>query len=241
MGIIPETATLFRPMTRSASSPIDHDDLSVVDLVVDRGRSTVLEIDALRIPHGYTALVGPNGSGKTTLLHVFAGLIEPRAGTIEFGMCAPGTDSTRLAYVLQSQQASEHLLVTAREVVALARVGASRRVRPTRPHRPGRDRRRTRTPRDRAPRQSSPRRDVGWSAAAGLHRPGARPGCRGVAARRAGGRARPRVVADDPSGDRRRVCRRSHRGRRDARPRGGATRRLRRDVGRSGGRRRRAV
>ena len=108
-------------MSRSACSPIDHDDLSVVDLVVDRGRSTVLEIDALRIPHGYTALVGPNGSGKTTLLHVFAGLIEPRTGTIEFGMCAPGNDSTRLAYVLQSQQASQHLLVTAREVVALAR------------------------------------------------------------------------------------------------------------------------
>jgi ABC-type Mn2+/Zn2+ transport system ATPase subunit len=108
-------------MTRTDHVPIDHDDLSVADLVVDRGRSTVLEIDALRIPHGYTALVGPNGSGKTTLLHVFAGLIEPRTGTIEFGMCAPGDDSTRLAYVLQSQQTSQQLLVTAREVVALAR------------------------------------------------------------------------------------------------------------------------
>jgi ABC-type Mn2+/Zn2+ transport system ATPase subunit len=36
-------------------------------------------------------------------------------------MCGPGERPPRLAYVLQSQQASEHLLVTAREVVALAR------------------------------------------------------------------------------------------------------------------------
>lgn len=115
MGIIPKTTT------PAGSTLGDHDDLAVTDLVVVRGRATVLEIDALRIPHGYTALVGPNGSGKTTLLHVFAGLLEPRRGTIEFGMCAPGERLPRLAYVLQSHPASEHLLVTAREVVALAR------------------------------------------------------------------------------------------------------------------------
>jgi ABC-type Mn2+/Zn2+ transport system ATPase subunit len=114
MGIIPETATGRRPAD-------DHDDLSVTGLVVVRGRATVLEIDALRLPHGYTALVGPNGSGKTTLLDVFAGLIEPRRGTVEFGMCAPDAGRPRLAYVLQSQQTSKQLLVTAREVVALAR------------------------------------------------------------------------------------------------------------------------
>ncbi|MGA9279338.1 metal ABC transporter ATP-binding protein [Ilumatobacter sp.] len=114
MGIIPETTT-------HGSDGTDHDDLSVADLVVVRGRATVLEIESLRIPHGYTALVGPNGSGKTTLLDVFAGLIEPRRGTVEFGMCAPGERLPRLAYVLQSQPASEQLLVTAGEVVALAR------------------------------------------------------------------------------------------------------------------------
>lgn len=117
MGIIPETS----PMTDARPGGIDHDDLVVSGLVVERRRSTVLTVDELRIPHGYTALVGPNGSGKTTLLDVFAGLVEPRRGTIEFGMCAPGTRTPRLAYVLQSQRASEHLLVTAREVVALAR------------------------------------------------------------------------------------------------------------------------
>lgn len=115
MGIIPKTTT------PTGTDLPDHDDLSVADLVVVRGRATVLEIDSLRIPHGYTALVGPNGSGKTTLLDVFAGLIEPRRGSVEFGMCAPGEKSPRLAYVLQSQRSSEQLLVTAREVVALAR------------------------------------------------------------------------------------------------------------------------
>ena len=86
---------------------------------VERGRTTVLEIDRLDIDPGYTTLVGPNGSGKSTLLHVIAGLIRPTTGTVRvasFRSSSPG-----VAYVLQTQHGSDHLLVTAREVVGLAR------------------------------------------------------------------------------------------------------------------------
>lgn len=79
-------------------------------------------VDHLTIPTGYTTLVGPNGSGKSTLLHVIAGLIEPRRGTVN--VADPNEPRHRqVAYVLQSQATSAHLLVTAGEVVALGRAG----------------------------------------------------------------------------------------------------------------------
>lgn len=81
----------------------------------ERGGRAVLDVDHLVIPEGYTTLVGPNGSGKSTLLHVVARLITPTRGTVT------STSSLRPAYVLQSQHASEQLLVTAREIVALGR------------------------------------------------------------------------------------------------------------------------
>ncbi len=82
---------------------------------VDRGGRTALAVDHLVIEPGYTALVGPNGSGKTTLLHAIAGLLTPASGTVT------STSVKRPAYVLQSQHASEQLLVTAREIVSLGR------------------------------------------------------------------------------------------------------------------------
>ncbi|WP_420450282.1 metal ABC transporter ATP-binding protein [Ilumatobacter sp.] len=92
---------------------------------VERGRDTVLRVDSLAMGPGSTALVGPNGSGKSTLLHVVAGLLPPADGTVTFDGADPD-DGRRVAYVLQSQPGSEHLLVTAREVVALA--ASSRRL-----------------------------------------------------------------------------------------------------------------
>ncbi|HYN32432.1 MAG TPA: metal ABC transporter ATP-binding protein [Ilumatobacteraceae bacterium] len=108
------------------------DTIEITDLSVDRGGTTALSIDALSIPRGVTALVGPNGSGKSTLLHVIAGLLAPAHGTVSVCGRRPAQARRDIAYVLQTQHASEHLLVTANEVVALARsstLGPFRRLR----------------------------------------------------------------------------------------------------------------
>lgn len=85
----------------------------VRDVRVHRGGKEVLFVEHLDIPRGVTALVGPNGSGKSTLLHAIAEVLPARSGSIEV--------DGEVAYVLQTQHASEHLLVTAGEVVGLAR------------------------------------------------------------------------------------------------------------------------
>jgi ABC-type Mn2+/Zn2+ transport system ATPase subunit len=95
--------------------------ITVRRLRVDRGSTTALSIDALDVPRGNTALVGPNGSGKSTLLHTIAGLLTPAGGEVTVLGQSPSEARQHIAYVLQAQHASEHLLVTAREVVALAR------------------------------------------------------------------------------------------------------------------------
>ena len=106
--------------------------VSVRDLRVDRGHETVLTIDHLDIPRGVTALVGPNGSGKSTLLHTIAGLLTPATGSVTVLGESPAAARQQVAYVLQAQHASEHLLVTAREVVALARAATLGPFRPSR-------------------------------------------------------------------------------------------------------------
>jgi ABC-type Mn2+/Zn2+ transport system ATPase subunit len=96
---------------------------------VARGHTAVLSIDRLDFGPGVTALVGPNGSGKSTLLHAITGLL-PVHGTIEVLGRSPRAARARVAYVLQAQHASEHLLVTAREIVALGRAPARGAIRP---------------------------------------------------------------------------------------------------------------
>ena len=87
---------------------------------VERGREVVLAVEQLDIGTGVTAIVGPNGSGKSTLLHAITGLLRV-SGTVDVLSRAPSDVRGRVAYVLQTQHASEHLLVTAREVVTLGR------------------------------------------------------------------------------------------------------------------------
>ncbi len=103
------------------TSPTSCDPIVVRRIRVDRGSTTALSIDELDLPRGVTALVGPNGSGKSTLLHALAGLLAPVSGEITVLGLEPIAARRHIAYVLQAQHASEHLLVTAREVVALAR------------------------------------------------------------------------------------------------------------------------
>lgn len=87
---------------------------------VARGHQRVLDVEHLELRPGVTALVGPNGSGKSTLLHAIAGLL-PSSGTIDVCGLTPRTARAHVAYVMQSQHASEHLLVTAHDVVTLGR------------------------------------------------------------------------------------------------------------------------
>jgi energy-coupling factor transport system ATP-binding protein len=54
-------------------------------------RQGILEIPALDIPQGSTAIIGKNGSGKTTLLKVLAGITEPGAGTVSIDGRSPGS------------------------------------------------------------------------------------------------------------------------------------------------------
>jgi ABC-type Mn2+/Zn2+ transport system ATPase subunit len=72
-------------------------------------------------PGTLTAVIGPNGSGKSTLLHAIAGLLSPVEGEVLVGGRRAGTGRAQVAYVLQTTRVHEHLPVTAREVVSMAR------------------------------------------------------------------------------------------------------------------------
>jgi ABC-type cobalamin/Fe3+-siderophores transport system ATPase subunit len=57
--------------------------LEARDLVVERGRSTVLQGASLCLHEGEAlALVGPNAAGKSTLLRTMAGLLKAKAGVV---------------------------------------------------------------------------------------------------------------------------------------------------------------
>ncbi|HQB93374.1 MAG TPA: ABC transporter ATP-binding protein, partial [Smithellaceae bacterium] len=59
--------------------------LSVENLVVKRGKFTVLNVNELKVFPGRTlALIGPNGAGKSTLLLTLAGLLPIESGRLYF-------------------------------------------------------------------------------------------------------------------------------------------------------------
>ena len=73
------------------------------------------------VPGTVTAIIGPNGSGKSTLLHAVAGLLRPVRGRIEVAGRPASAGTSRVAYVLQTTRVHEHLPITVREVVTMAR------------------------------------------------------------------------------------------------------------------------
>jgi ABC-type Mn2+/Zn2+ transport system ATPase subunit len=76
----------------------------------------------VELPAGsVTAVIGPNGSGKSTLLHGIAGLLRPARGELTVAGRPARAGSTRVAYVLQSTRIHEHLPITVREAVTMAR------------------------------------------------------------------------------------------------------------------------
>ena len=59
--------------------------IEIRDLLVQREKRVVLEIESLNIKRGETlAVIGPNGSGKSTLLLVLARLLKAERGEIRF-------------------------------------------------------------------------------------------------------------------------------------------------------------
>ena len=72
--------------------------LAVRDLSVFYGDAQALDRVSLSVGTGeIVALVGANGAGKTSLIRTVAGILKPRAGTIEFdGVAIGGLDSHRV-------------------------------------------------------------------------------------------------------------------------------------------------
>ena len=82
----------------------------------------MLAASTFSVPAGaVTAIIGPNGAGKSTLLHAIAGLLAPRAGSLDVDA---GDGRGGVAYVLQATKVNEHLPLTVRETVAMGRYPA---------------------------------------------------------------------------------------------------------------------
>src|SRR6476469_8918590 len=80
------------------------DGIVVTDLVVRRGRSTVLNGLSCRVRAGrITGLLGPSGSGKTTLIRAIVGVQVIRSGTVTVLGSPAGSPSLRdrIGYVSQ--------------------------------------------------------------------------------------------------------------------------------------------
>jgi ABC-2 type transport system ATP-binding protein len=86
----------------------------VTDLVVDRGRKTVLQGISTAVPRGrVTGLIGPSGGGKTTLLRAIVGVQSLRSGHLEVLGEAAGSPGLRprIGYVTQAPSVYPDLTV----------------------------------------------------------------------------------------------------------------------------------
>ncbi|RBP67931.1 ABC-2 type transport system ATP-binding protein [Brevibacterium sanguinis] len=88
--------------------------IGIADLVVVRGRTTVLDGLSLSVERGaITGLLGPSGSGKTTLMRSIVGTQRITSGSVTVLGLAAGDKRlrTRLAYVTQSASVYDDLSV----------------------------------------------------------------------------------------------------------------------------------
>lgn len=114
--------------TNTTAGAIPHAaELSVDNVTIQRGRTTVLEGVSLHVEPGKClALVGPNGSGKSTLLRAITGITTPLAGSVRVaghcisdGTLRPRQRAHLLSFVSQEESPAAELTVT--EAVALGR------------------------------------------------------------------------------------------------------------------------
>lgn len=101
--------------------------VEVRDLVVERGKRTVLHGIGLSVPGGsVTGLLGPSGSGKTTLIRAIVGVQVVRSGTVTVLGRSAGHPENRqkVGYVTQAPSVYADLTVreNARYFAALHRL-----------------------------------------------------------------------------------------------------------------------
>jgi manganese transport system ATP-binding protein len=88
-------------------------------LTLAYGERAALVGASFALPAGASvALIGPNGSGKSTLLRALAGLVPPRAGSLDV---PARTRRGAVALVLQTTDVDRTLPITVRETVTMAR------------------------------------------------------------------------------------------------------------------------
>ncbi len=106
------------------------DAITVTNLVVERGKSTVLNGLSCHIPAGrITGLLGPSGAGKTTLIRAVVGVQVVRSGTVTvLGLPAGSRElRARVGYVTQAPSVYPDLTVleNARYFASLAGADAA--------------------------------------------------------------------------------------------------------------------
>lgn len=101
--------------------------LELTDVSAGYGRQLAIDSVSLEVQAGRrVGLIGPNGAGKSTLFSVALGTMTPwRGGVRLFGQDVRKLDRRRfpIAYVPQARRLSTDFPVTARDVVAMGRVG----------------------------------------------------------------------------------------------------------------------
>jgi ABC-2 type transport system ATP-binding protein len=104
--------------------------ITVTDLVVERGKATVLNSLSCHIPAGrITGLLGPSGAGKTTLIRAVVGVQVVRSGTVTvLGLPAGARElRAKVGYVTQAPSVYPDLTVleNARYFAAIAGADAA--------------------------------------------------------------------------------------------------------------------